>query len=304
VLKRSLGTAASLLLGTLVGLILFLVGYYLCVGNHRDYGWTIFMLIPSVTGFAIAAVVKRADLIAACCFMSCILGLVLLVSVGWEGYICCLMAMPLILGSVGIGALIGYAVRGRFLDNSSHQDRNTLLLLVALPFLMAAAHRAEQPWREAQRTEVFSSQAYVPTTPKETWELLKRMPEMNGTQPFLLRAGLPVPYRCELDHDGVGGVRTCYFDQGIIEQEVTDWQESKSMRLKITKCTLPGRQWLNFLAAAYKLTPDANGTTVVRRTKIASRLYPRWYWRPFEQWGVTSEHEFVLSSLQKAAEAK
>ena len=48
---------------------------------------------------------------------------------------------------------------------------------------------------------------------------------MNGAKPFLLRTGaLPVPYRCTLEGEGVGGVRTCYFDKGTITQEVTAWK--------------------------------------------------------------------------------
>ncbi len=85
--------------------------------------------------------------------------------------------------------------------------------------------------------------------------------------------------------------------------EITDWQPPKSVAMKITKSTLPGRRWLSFVDANYELIPETDGTRVIRHTTIASRLYPRWYWRPFEAWGVESEHEFVLSSLAKTAAA-
>ena len=73
---------------------------------------------------------------------------------------------------------------------------------------------------------------------------------MDGAKPFLLRTGaLQVPYRCTLEGEGVGGVRTCYFDKGTITQEVTAWQKPRRIEFKISGDTLPGNQWLTFVNA-------------------------------------------------------
>jgi hypothetical protein len=301
--QKPLNATLSVMLGTLVGVVFFIGGYYLLSvdGQHEAYGLVMFLLVPCVSGFAVGAVARRGTHAAACLVLTLILGLSLMIVVGLEGWICCLMALPLLLAGLAVGALLGYFVRGRFLDHGNHAGRNTLLLLLACPFLMAAANQAEKPWRNQQRSETFVSEVFVPKSPTDTWNMLVRMPSMDGVKPFLLRIGLPVPYRCTLDADAVGGQRTCYFDQGVIEMEVTDWQRPEKVGMKITKSTLPGRRWLTFVDAHYTVVPEANGTRVIRQSTIASRLYPRWYWRPFEAWGVTSEHEFVLSSLAVAA---
>ena len=71
------------------------------------------------------------------------------------------------------------------------------------------------------------------------------------------------------------------------------------MSLRVTGNTLPGRHWLTFIDAGYQLTAENGQTTVLRHTTIGTKLHPRWYWRPLEQWGVTSEHRYVFSNLHR-----
>jgi len=71
------------------------------------------------------------------------------------------------------------------------------------------------------------------------------------------------------------------------------------MRLLIDRTNLPGRHWLGFEDAAYDLVQDNPGMILTRRTKIISTLYPAFYWRAFERWGVKSEHEYVLADLAR-----
>ena len=297
---RPLSSTVSVILGTVVGAVFFLAGYLLCVGDHESYGVAMFLLMPALSGLAIAVVVKRASLLASCCVMAMIIGMGLLVGTGFEGYICVLMALPIVIVSMAFGALLGYFARQYVLDEGPHEQRSKLLLLLVIPFVMAASHQLERPTISRQRIETFSSQIHVETSPPKTWKRLARMPHMMGEQPLLLRAGLPVPYQCTLDVEAVGGIRTCHFNQGIIRQQVTEWQPPRRMEVDIVESTLPGRKWLTFVDASYDLIPEGEGTRVVRRSTIASRLYPRWYWRPFEAWGVQSEHTFVLSTLAVA----
>jgi hypothetical protein len=297
--QKQFGTAFGMVVTTIVGIALFIGGYLICVDPNREaYGWVLFILVPGVVGFAIGVVGRRGLIVAVGIALTTILTLGVFVAVGFEGWICCLMALPLIVAPMVTGAILGYIVHGRFLRRKDQTGRNTLLLLLMCPFLMAAANEAEKPWRGAQRSETFSSEVLVPTSPGETWEMLVRMPEMKGAKPFLLQIGLPVPDRCTLDAEVLGGHRTCYFDQGAIEMDVTEWRKPDRVAFEVTRSTLPGRRWLSFVDASYELIPEENGTRVIRKSTIASRLYPRWYWRPFEHWGVVSEHEFVLSSLE------
>jgi hypothetical protein len=145
--------------------------------------------------------------------------------------------------------------------------------------------------------EEFTSTITVPATPEATWRLVEKMEKLEGERPFLLKLGIPTPYRCELEQPKLGAKRVCHFREGIISQEITEWRFPNRMGVKIVDSTLPGRHWLQFCTADYEFNAVPGGTRITRRTTISSRLYPRWYWRPLERWGVTSEHDFVFSNL-------
>jgi len=289
----------GVLLGTTIGVLLQLGGYLLVRGALSEFGWVMFVLVPFVSGFAVAAVVRRPKRIVACCITGGIITFSVMLFFGWEGIICCAMSSPLVAAGVALGALLGNWTRGRFIDRLNDPDKTTLLLLLICPVFIAAADRVERPFRAVQRHEVFTTETILAMSPERSWDLVAEMHKLDGPRPFLLRCGLPTPKRCELDHAGVGGRRVCYFDSGIIAQEVTNWQRPTYMGLRVTESTLPGRHWLSFIDASYELTAEGTGTRIVRHTTIGTRLYPRWYWRPLERWGVTSEHEFVFSNLHR-----
>ena len=52
--------------------------------------------------------------------------------------------------------------------------------------------------------------------------------------------------------------------------------------------------------AIYTFEDVGNGSCkMIRTTTYSSELYPRFYWRPLEMWGIESEHQYVISNLQK-----
>jgi hypothetical protein len=299
--SERLNSWLNIALATTLGVVLFVGSYLVVVSKgHEAYGLVIFLLMPLVVGIAIGAIGKRGLNVFAALLLTIILSLGLMVLVGFEGWICCLMALPLLVVPMGIGGMIGYFAYGRGRDRKKEAKKTALVLLIACPFLMAAAGEVERPWRNVQRFETFTSEIRVSTPPDEVWERLTSMPSMDGDKPFLLKIGLPVPLRCTLDREAVGGKRTCFFDLGEIEMKITNWRRPNSFDMQITGTSLPGRHWLSFIDAGYELIPDGDGTRIVRHTTIGSRLYPRWYWRPLEAWGVRSEHAFVLSSVAKS----
>jgi hypothetical protein len=291
-------------LGTLIGVLLQLGGYLLVRGARSEFGWVMFMVVPFASGFAVAAIVRSPKRILACCLTSGVITFSVMLFTGWEGIICCVMSLPFVAVGVAIGAAIGYVVRGRLIDKLPAPGATTVVLLLLCPLLIASADRVERPFRAVQQREIFTTETTVAASPERTWELVAQMHKLNGPRPFLLRVGLPTPTRCELERPGVGARRICYFDSGIIVQEITDWRPATFMGTRVTESTLPGRHWLTFIDASYELFPGGAQTRVVRHTTIGTRLYPRWYWRPLERWGVTSEHEFVFSNLQRWTESR
>lgn len=262
-----------------------------------------FLVVPFVSGLAVAAIVRSPRRVAGCCITGLVITFSVMLFVGWEGIICCAMSLPLVAICMAMGGMLGYKLRRHVIDKMGSPRKSVIALLMLCPLLIAAADRVERPYRSIQQREVFTTTTLVPTSPERAWDLLAEMKSLDGPLPFLLRAGLPLPTRCELDNHGVGGHRICHFNNGRIEQLVTRWERPNFMGLRITKSTLPGRHWLTFLEASYELLSENGKTRVVRHTVIGTRLYPRWYWRPLERWGVTSEHDFVFSNLHQWTQA-
>ena len=297
--KERANLVKGVALGVGVGILLQLGGYLMTRGDRSQFGWAMFVVVPFISGFAVAATVRRPGRVVGCCLAGGIVTFSVLLFTGWEGIVCCVMSLPLVASGVAIGAFFGYKVRGRFIDRMNSPGKVTTFLLLLCPFFIAAAEKAERPFRSVQQHEVFTTTVTVAQPPGPVWEMLGRMKKLDGPRPFLLHVGLPVPKRCELDRAETGGRRVCYFHNGLIAQEVTTWEKPSIMALRVTETTLPGRHWLSFIDAGYQLFPEGEGTRVVPHTTIGTRLYPRWYWRPLERWGVTSEHEFVFSNLAR-----
>ena len=291
-------------IGIAVGVTTAMVGYLVIASGHESYGLVIFCLLPFLTGFSVAAVVRPKAILAASVATVAVLSASILIATGLEGYICVAMAAPIMAIGMAIGAVAGYYLIGRARERRRLGPTHTALLLLLLPVLMAAAEHAERPLRNEQRIETFATTIQVDASPEETWNSLTNIPQLSGSKPFLLAIGLPVPTHCSLAEQAVGAERVCGFDQGEITQRITEWQPNASLRVAITQSTLPGRRWLQFMDAHYELTPTSTGTSLTRYSTIGSRLYPRWYWRGLEAWAVTSEHDYVLANIKRIAERK
>lgn len=292
----------KMLVGVLVGLLFEIGGYLLLRGNQTAFGWVMFIGVPTVMGFAITLFTETKWQTFWSILATWAIGIGFLILVKWEGWICCVLATPLLLLFALIGAMIGHHVRVWLLKKNIQIISKFLMLGLAMMFLVGAK-AVEKPYLNS-RLEIFNSSVTVPVTPEKAWDLIKSIECVDTHKPLMLAIGLPVPQSCTLDKEGVGGKRICYFNQGIIAQEITEWNPPNFMKVKITESTLPGRHWLKFVDASYEFIPQGDKTLVARTTTISSRLYPRWYWRQFEEYGVRSEHEYVLSDLVRRAELK
>ena len=291
------------LLGTLVGFVFCVLGYFLVRGNRDEFGVVMFVLVPIAAGLPVGAIIKSGSRGLAVCLCAGFLSLTFLLFTRLEGIVCILMASPLLAAGLAIGSLLGSLIRRRWIDRSDAPERNLVILILLTPFLIAAANTVEEPFRHAEVTETFTSSVVVPTNREDSWRLVEKMDHLDGDRPFLLRLGIPTPYRCELEKPALGAKRICHFHEGILAQEVTAWNFPRNLDVKITESTLPGRHWLSFKTAAYNFDAVAGGTRITRHSTVGSRLYPRWYWRPLERWGVTSEHTFIFSNIKRWAEA-
>jgi hypothetical protein len=279
-------------------------GFALTYDRTGAMGNVLFLLLPVATGFATALVARGKNITVASLSIGLLLCTAILVLTGMEGWVCVLMSAPLIAVGLTIGAVIGYLIRRYVIDKSSVPRVMSLLMISVLPVFLMGANSLEEPSRRIPRAETFTSVLVLNAPPEKVWNAIKTMDRVNGHKGFLMRIGLPVPISCSIDKEAVGGLRTCYFESGYIQERITEWNPPRSMKLEITSWDVPGRPWLDFKDAGYEFH-EANGqTTMIRTTTIISRLLPVWYWRRFERLGVETEHQYLFESVKKRVDGE
>ena len=284
--------------GAAAGIFAGLAGFFFARAGSPGMGCVMFFLVPVAAGFVIALLTNKPNTTTAAGLLAVFTVLIFLIAVGYEGLLCALMASPFLLAGIGIGALLGRIFRP---NPGSHRTLTTGMLLLLPVTAVFTGKQLERPVLEKARVEVVSNTVRVAATPEQTWLYIQSIDSIHGSKPWLMHVGLPIPQRCTLEKTAEGARRTCYFDKGYIEETVTKWDPPHYMELRIDRTHMPGRHWLGFETATYRLQADGNLTLLTRTTTITSHLAPAWYWRPLERWGVESEHEYLLNDVSLTA---
>lgn len=306
-IREDPAVAARFVVSTVLVVALGVLGVIVLLADG-DAWMTVFFGLPAVSGAAAVLLSPRgepASMRVGVGVMAVVLGSAMLVILGIEGVVCTLMASPLVFAMFFVGAAVGRVMRwGIDLGREARDHfRVRSVVAVALLLLLPGAKEIELRAGDRVRVEAVESTIRVAAPPDAVWAALEEIDAVHGPKPLLLRIGLPVPLRCEMEGDGVGARRTCFFDRGRIDEVVTVWDPPRRMELEITHWTLPGRHWLGYLDASYELREAAPGITEVTRvTTISSNLRPSWYWRPLEHVGVRSEHEYLLRHVKRSIE--
>jgi hypothetical protein len=291
----------GVLVGGLTGAAVGLAGFLIAeIPATHAMGGVMFMLVPFAAGFAITLVLHDLQTVSAAALLAAIGSLAILIATHNETPVCALLAFPLLFFGITIGVALGFifhSLRARLTGKPGHTF--TSLVLLSMPLLILTGHRIEISTLTHPRQEVVTSTIRLAADPSRVWNDLRSFDSLQGKKPLLMYIGLPIPMRCEMQGTGLGAKRTCYFDHGSIEETVIEWGPPNLMRLSIDRTNMPGRHWLGFEYAEYKLQQDGNDTILTRSTTIISNLYPAWYWRPFERWGVSSEHNYIFSDLAR-----
>jgi hypothetical protein len=297
--RASLG---GVLAGGVTGVIFGLAGFFLSQ-NHRTnaMGPVLFLLVPFVVGFAIAMVARDMRSVIAAAILATLGALGLLIAFGREGLLCALMAIPLLFIGLAVGVAFGFLLNklAAAFRGGSNNTTLTSVILLSMPLLIVAGHRVEQSKLTQPRREVVNSTTRFAIDPGRVWAELQSFDSLSAKKPLLMYVGLPVPMKCVMEGSGVGAKRTCYFDHGFIQETVTEWSPPNFMRLSIDRTNMPGRHWLGFEEASYEVRWDGSATVLARNTIVISNLYPVWYWRPLERWGVSSEHQYIFADIAR-----
>jgi hypothetical protein len=274
------------------------------------YGISFFAFLPFILGYLLGgSTTKKVSLLGF--GFSFIVFSILLIQGELEGMVCILMAIPLI----AICAAFGMAVKIFFsmiTDSKSKKikgkvdDENIIdddiLRSSILPFCILAiiGFTEKQLTKNDHEIVEVKSEIILPYSCLKVYDSIKSVDTLDAEKPFLMKIDLPVPLKCILEEEKVGGIRTCYFEGGKIVEKVTALEKGKILKMDVLDYQLTGRTWLGFKEAIYTFEElGDNQCKMTRITTYSSELYPRIYWTPLEEIGIKQEHEYVFRNLKK-----
>lgn len=281
----------------IITFIFLSIGFALLHFDLIGYGVSFFVFLPFIIGFILGTpALKKYSLIGLA--VSIVIFLLLLYAGGLEGMVCILMALPPII----IAVLLGIFIKSQIQKYRKKQKEKNLIKSSILPLItfLSVAFVETELTKNNQFIVEVKSEIILPYTPMEVYETIKHVDTLDAEKPFLMKLDLPIPQKCILEEEKVGGLRTCYFEGGNIVEKITALEKGKLIEMDVIDYQLTGRKWLGFKEANYYFEALDNGQTKMTRiTAYSSVLYPRFYWQPLEKMGIEQEHQYVFDNLKK-----
>jgi hypothetical protein len=203
----------------------------------------------------------------------------------WEGAICIVMALPVMLAFSSLGGFVARAMSSK---------RYVVAPIVAL--LPWAVMPAERGLEHRTRYTTSVSEITIAAPPAIVWPLVVSVDTIlpaEQRRALFTSMGFPRPIAATIDRSGVGGVRTATFERGVVFREaVTEWIPERRLRFTIDPIAVPdgaldphvtiGGPYFDVLNGTYELHAlDGGRTRLVlkseHRTSTAFNLYAAWW---------------------------
>ncbi|WP_212001576.1 DUF2029 domain-containing protein [Chitinophaga sp. HK235] len=187
---------------------------------------------------------------------------------GWEGWACWLMVLPLFL----LAASLGGKVAARYKLRDRNRERIYVSLIALLPLVVSPAEQLIKKIPGQYRAYTYID---IHASKENIWKNVTRVSEIAEKQDkgwFTRMLGFPRPIRAELNYEGVGAYRKAIFDKGLIfDETVTAYnhQRSMSFTIKADPYNIPsttmdehvviGGKYFDVLDGTYELQPLSDG---------------------------------------------
>lgn len=233
-------------------------------------------------------------------------------ALAWEGLICVLLWLPLVLVLAALGGLVG-AVALRL--SSPLGRRSSLGVALVLPYGgMLLEHDLATPV-ELRHVETFID---IAAPPEVVWTEIVEVPEIQGSEhSFALShlIGFPRPVAALTDGHGVGSVREASFEGGVVfVEKVTRFDEQRALSFSIhaDPASIPARSldehvtvggpYFDVLEGSYRIEPRAPGVRLhlSSQHRLSTRFnFYSGFWTDFI---MRDTQQYILNIVRRRAE--
>jgi uncharacterized membrane protein YhaH (DUF805 family) len=286
----------------------------IAIAGLKSYGLTTFLGTPFLMGLVIGVVsnFRRERSMGQTMALAAVgLGVagVSLVVVAFEGIVCLVMALPLAVPIVLLGAVVGQSIAA-----TRTPAAGMALLLAIMP---AGSYLDRAVDMEPVRVVLTSTDVQAP--PSSVWRHVVSFSDIDEPPEWLFRLGFAYPLRARIDGTGVGAMRHCEFTTGSFVEPITRWEEPTLLAFDVTSQPAPLREWSPYAQVyaphikgffrtthgEFRLVPLPNGGTRLEgRTWYSLRMAPAAYWTPLADAILHRIHRRVLRHVAALAEAQ
>ncbi|MEL6867022.1 MAG: hypothetical protein AAFP19_21540 [Bacteroidota bacterium] len=281
-----------------------------------EYGAALFVLVPLMLGIVTPIIhgyhhslsVKQS--IQVSLLALAFLGMLFLI-LAFEGVICIMMSLPIVVPINVVGAYFGFLLQRR--DSPNNIPISLIISVFAIPALMSFEHQFD---REMTLRPVVTS--LIIEAPVETvWKHVIAFPEMEAPQEWLFKAGIAYPINAHIDGYGAGAIRYCNFSTGSFVEPIQVWKENELLQFTVEEQPIPMTE-LSFYQeltpphlhgyfvskkGQFKLVSLANGQTHLEGTTwYTHSIRPFAYWRIWTDHIIHAIHQRVLDHIKKVSE--
>jgi hypothetical protein len=263
-------------------------------GEYRQsFGWARRVLMPWVASLT---------------FLACCLAL------AWEGMICIVLLLPLILILSSVGGILAWMIKPLFKTDRSKSY--CVVIFALLPFLAAPIENLRKIDSEIR---IVQTQIDIRADKRTVWNQIRSVPRIREEEHFFDAShlmGFPRPIEARLVGQGVGAVRYATFEKGVLFVEtITEWKEGEQLSFSIHADTkdIPsttfdehvkvGGPYFDVLRGTYRIEDLGNG--IVRlHLSSAQRLSTRFnfYSHLWTEYLMADLQNYILKIIKNRCE--
>jgi len=262
-----------------ITVVVFVIGYRII--NHVELKTTsaLFIGLPFLMGVLIVNL-TRTQSVYGMTVKANIIILCLIAPIMGEGSICILMMAPIFLAMSLLVVFIFQGIRKKLLISA----------VVFLPFILGQIEK--NSLTKEQKFSKVSSETIVNGDPQHWFNKISTPHYISKNVPIFLALGFPLPTNITNNHDQL----LVEFDKG------GDWKVSKlfgvnSIKFTVTKDTSKIGNWIKIKEGIVKIFKLDDQKVLIRQTtSYRSKVFPKWYFDPFQELALKQLHEFAISS--------
>ncbi|MCH3883412.1 hypothetical protein [Tenacibaculum aquimarinum] len=304
------------LFSILITLIVSAILGYIEIGVFKEYGWTVFLVIPFIIGFLPPYINGKLSKISKkesynLSFITLGIVLVGLLIFAIEGMICIAMSLPLIALLVWLGSYIGFKANfGKWINPT-----NTTIGL----FIICIGSMSFDYINKPENLIPVRTTVIVNSNIESVWKNVVTFEKIEEPTDWIFKTGISYPTDATIKGTGVGAVRYCNFTTGSFIEPITTWNEPNLLQFDVKEQPIPMNEFNPFweihpphldgyfksYKGQFKLTKiGENKTELEGTTWYKVDITPEIYWKTWSDFIIHRIHKRVLNHIKLKSEKK